>query len=272
MDLQIFQNIYLTPTSISVWLNMFLVLVLWCVLKYAHASKFTVLFELGYEKMYDFFRDIMGDSEKLWVVTFVISLFFIILFFNIQSVILEFIAPILWIDQNGKFYLEQHILPASSDINFNIWMAIISIFVLVCVQFQSLWITHFFKSYFPLTGNDYVTVERWEKNIFLFIICYIPVKAFDIAISLFLWLLELVWLGAKIISLAFRLFGNMTSGAVLLGMSIVAISGMTQDWFGFSFPVVLPVIIYMQELLIGWIQALVFALLVAIFIKVARVS
>jgi F0F1-type ATP synthase membrane subunit a len=49
-------------------------------------------------------------------------------------------------------------------------------------------------------------------------------------------------------------------------------SGMTNDLFGFSFPVIIPVFIYMQEMLIGVIQALVFSLLIAIFIKVARVS
>jgi F0F1-type ATP synthase membrane subunit a len=41
--------------------------------------------------------------------------------------------------------------------------------------------------------------------------------------------------------------------------------------FHIEFPVIGPVILYMQELLVAFIQALVFPLLVAIFIKVAKV-
>ena len=92
---------------------------------------------------------------------------------------------------------------------------------------------------------------------------------FDIILSLFLGLLDIVGLFAKIISLSFRLFGNMTSGTVLLGITVVGLSGLTQNWFGFEFPVVLPVIVYLQEILVGVIQAFVFAMLVAIFIQLA---
>jgi F-type H+-transporting ATPase subunit a len=77
---------------------------------------------------------------------------------------------------------------------------------------------------------------------------------------------------AKIISLSFRLFGNMTSGTVLLAMSVVAMSAMTTDWIGVAFPVGIPVIIYLQEILIGSIQAIVFSLLVAIFLRIAKYS
>ncbi len=38
----------------------------------------------------------------------------------------------------------------------------------------------------------------------------------------------------------------------------------------FEFPVVAPIIIYLQELLVAMIQAFVFPLLIAIFVKVAK--
>jgi F0F1-type ATP synthase membrane subunit a len=61
----------------------------------------------------------------------------------------------------------------------------------------------------------------------------------------------------------------MTSWTVLLAMTVVWISSMTNGMFWFNFPIWLPVLIYLQEILVAFIQALVFPLLVAIFIKVA---
>jgi F0F1-type ATP synthase membrane subunit a len=46
------------------------------------------------------------------------------------------------------------------------------------------------------------------------------VKTFDIIISMFLGALEIVGHGAKIISLSFRLFGNVTSGGLLMVMLV----------------------------------------------------
>lgn len=272
MDLQIFHNLYFTPTSFSVYINIFFFLIWALVIKYFRNSQFTILFELAYEKIYDFFSEILGKDEKLWVKSYVIILFFLILFFNLQSVMIEFLAPIFWMNTEGRFLIEHYIIAASWDINFNIAMSVVSISILVFVQLSSLWIKDFFKTYFPITGNDYLRIERKNKNILLYLLQYIPVKIFDIVVSLFLGLLDLIGLFAKIVSLSFRLFWNMTSWAVLLAMSVVALSTTTTEWFGFAFPILIPVFIYLQELLIWGIQALVFALLVAIFIKVARVS
>jgi F0F1-type ATP synthase membrane subunit a len=42
------------------------------------------------------------------------------------------------------------------------------------------------------------------------------VKVFDIAISLFVGLLDIIGIGAKVISLTARLYGNMLAGGILL--------------------------------------------------------
>ena len=118
---------------------------------------------------------------------------------------------------------------------------------------------------------DLIPYERWKLPASVDWLVFILVKFFDITISLFLWALEIVWHGAKIISLSFRLFWNMTSGSILLIMLFWAISWLTMNLFHIEFPVIWPVILYMQELLVAFIQALVFPLLIAIFIKVAKV-
>lgn len=272
MFLEVLQSVYLTPTNLSISITIFMILVLWTILKYASDSSFSVLFEYFYEKMYDFFSDILWDEEKKIILNFVLGLFFIILIFNFQSLLVEFIAPIMGMNASGWFIIERYIVPASADINFNIAMSLLSILLIVWVQFHSLGLKDFFGNYFPVLWKNYVEVEREGKSALLYYLMYVPVKAFDIIISMFLGLLDLLGLLAKIVSLSFRLFGNMTSGTVLLAMTVVMMSGITQDWFGFSFPVVLPVIVYAQEMLVGVIQALVFSLLVAIFIKMARVG
>lgn len=76
-------------------------------------------------------------------------------------------------------------------------------------------------------------------------------------IGFFVGLLELVSEFAKIISFSFRLFGNVFAGEVLL----VIIT--------FLVPVAVPVPFYGLEIFVGFIQALIFAVLTMMFLVVA---
>lgn len=76
-------------------------------------------------------------------------------------------------------------------------------------------------------------------------------------INIFTGLLEGLAEFIRIISLTFRLFGNMTAGEILL---LVA---------AFLLPFVVPVVFYGLELLIGFIQALIFSGLTLIYVTVA---
>ena len=76
-------------------------------------------------------------------------------------------------------------------------------------------------------------------------------------IDIFVGVLELLSEFIRIISFTFRLFGNMTAGEILLLVSGFLIS------FVFSVP------FYGLELLVGVIQALIFAGLTLVFISVA---
>ena len=79
-------------------------------------------------------------------------------------------------------------------------------------------------------------------------------------IMMFVGVLELISEFAKVLSYAFRLFGNIFAGEVLL----VVISSLI--------PVVVPMPFYGLELFVGFIQALVFALLSLVFFNVATLS
>lgn len=83
---------------------------------------------------------------------------------------------------------------------------------------------------------------------------------FSNPIMTFVGLLELMGEFTKIISYAFRLFGNVFAGEVLL----IVISYLTK--------VVVPMPFYGLELFVGMIQALVFAMLSLVFFNTATIS
>ncbi|MEK7119573.1 MAG: F0F1 ATP synthase subunit A, partial [Patescibacteria group bacterium] len=76
-------------------------------------------------------------------------------------------------------------------------------------------------------------------------------------IEFFLGILEMVSEVSKVISFAFRLFGNIFAGEVLLTV------------MAFLMPFIVPLPFLMLELFVGFIQALVFSMLTAVFLNVA---
>lgn len=83
---------------------------------------------------------------------------------------------------------------------------------------------------------------------------------FSSPIMFFVGLLELVLEFAKIMSFAFRLFGNIFAGEVLLVV------------IAFLVPVIAPMPFYGLEIFVGFIQALVFAMLSLVFFNMATIS
>lgn len=84
--------------------------------------------------------------------------------------------------------------------------------------------------------------------------------SFKSPIQFFVGILEIVSEIAKMISFSFRLFGNIFAGEVLL----IIVS--------FLIPVIVPVPFLMLEIFVGFIQALVFAMLTLVFISIATVE
>lgn len=76
-------------------------------------------------------------------------------------------------------------------------------------------------------------------------------------IFLFVGLLELFGEATKIISLSFRLFGNIFAGEVLL-------TAATTNLFAY----VVPIPFYFLEFLVGFVQALIFAMLTLVFMVI----
>ena len=80
----------------------------------------------------------------------------------------------------------------------------------------------------------------------------------DLIVGIILFItgiIELISEISRLISLTFRLFGNMTAGEILL-VSIM-----------FMVPYLVPTVFYGLEVLVGFIQALVFASLAIVYIS-----
>lgn len=83
---------------------------------------------------------------------------------------------------------------------------------------------------------------------------------FSNPIMFFVGLLEIVSEFAKVISFAFRLFGNIFAGEVLLTVILSLV------------PLVVPMPFYGLEVFVGFIQALVFSMLSLVFYNMATIS
>lgn len=262
-------------------------------------SRFSILFEVVYTEMYSFYLDILGKKEDKWVLNYILTLFSIIFFSNVLGVALELISPFFGIDAEWEFTLDKYIAIPSSDINFNLAMAIMSTAVLIYVQIKWEGIGKFLYQFIPFKGKWYIPMERGQLKPIIYYPLYLFTKSLDIIISIFLGLMDITEYFARIISLSFRLFGNIMSWGILLGMVFVWLWYVTTSlgkwigsfletvfsflWFswvwiaignllGHNFPVIIPILIYIEDIMVSFIQAMVFALLISIFIKVARIE
>jgi len=163
-------------------------------------------------------------------------------FFPLVMTIFLFVLIVNWFGllpgfgSIGFFYAEgEHhsftplLRGASADLNTTIALALISVFL---TQVYSI-------KYLGLKG--YVGRFIKLKNPIMF----------------FVGILELIAELAKIISFSFRLFGNIFAGEVLLLVMLTLL------------PFVVPLPFLVLEVFVGFIQALVFALLTLFFIKIA---
>lgn len=140
---------------------------------------------------------------------------------------------------HGVFGVVPFVRTLSTDLNFTLALALVSVTMTQVFGYQSLGIGYFSK---------FLNLKGIAKN---------PVFG---AIDLFVSLLELISEFSKIISFSFRLFGNIFAGMVLLFV------------IGTLLPVLVPTIFLTLEVFVGLIQALVFGMLTMVFMSIAVVG
>jgi F-type H+-transporting ATPase subunit a len=126
--------------------------------------------------------------------------------------------------------------PASTDLNFTLALAIVAVVMVQVIGFRA-------------QGMGYLT-KFWNVKHFF----NKPIFGF---IDWGVGLLEIVSELSKVLSFAFRLFGNLFAGAVLIFV------------MGSLVPVFAPAMFYLLEFFVGLIQALVFGMLTMTFMAQA---
>lgn len=166
-------------------------------------------------------------SEKFlpWIITF----FLFIITTNWMELIPGFGSIGLETIQNGEVIFTPLLRSANTDINTTLALAIIS---LILIQ---------------ITGIMAIGIFKYGKKFI----------NFSSPINFFMGILEIISEISKIISFAFRLFGNIFAGEVLLVV------------IAFLIPYIAPLPFYALEIFVGFIQALVFSMLTLVFMTIA---
>lgn len=144
--------------------------------------------------------------------------------------------------EEGNFILVPFARGISVDLNFTFALALISVVMIQVVGLRAQGLGYFSKFW---------NTRRMFKVPFF--------GAMDFLVGL----IELISEISKILSFAFRLFGNMFAGVVLLAVVATMLNG----WLG-RFPVI-PAMLYLFELFVGVIQAFVFGMLTMVFMAQA---
>lgn len=258
----------MTPLMRGVLIQIALIIIIILCIRYFRKTKFGIWFSLIFEYMYEFFEEILGKKQKEIYKVYVVTLFFVLLFSNLLSYVLDLIRVMF---TNIEALPELIVIP-TTNFNFNLAVALVSIVIMLYVQFRRAGFIKFILEYIPITGKWILDVDRGNMKAIVYYPLKTVVKVFDIAISLFVGLLDIIGIWAKVISLTARLYGNMLAWGILLWLLVAGINSMFQNLFAADFPVLGPLILYAQGLLVALIQAFVFPLLVAIFIKIAQES
>ena len=214
-----FNTLPITNTMLTSWIVMAVLILLSFLatfrMKLIPTSGLQNLFELIIEGGYQIVADLAHSKTKIFF-PIVMTFFLYILFGNLLGLFPGFAT----ITFKGEPFLRS----INSDLNMTLGLALTSAVLTHAFALYYLGIVEYLKKWFTLNP-----------------------------IFLFVGILELVGEFTKIVSLSFRLFGNIFAGEVVLA----TISSI--------FAFVIPLPFYFLEIIVGFIQAAVFMMLTLVF-------
>lgn len=191
-------------------------------------SRFAFFIRFALTKVYDLFESILKDKTAVFFPILGAFLLYILLS-NWIGLIPGVGSVLIDVVHEGVVEHVPLLRAATADLNTTIALALISV-VLIQVY-----------------GIKYLGIKKYVGKFI----------TFSSPIAFFVGILEIISEFSKILSFAFRLFGNVFAGEVLL--AVVA----------FLIPVLASFPFLMLEIFVGLIQALVFSMLSAVFISMA---
>ena len=241
-------NLVVTNTLLSAWIASIL-LILVFVLGTRKASlvpgRLQTFCEIVFEGLLSFIESVAG-KERARLLFPVITTIFLFVIVNAWIGLLP-IYPALGFIREGR--VDVHLLrPAGTDLNMPLALALVSFLFVETLGLRFLGLGYIGK--FVRLGS----LRRGLGSL----VRFRPLDAFQNLVDFFfIGPLEAFSELVRLISFTFRLFGNMTAGEILVVMS------------AFLVPFVATVAVYGLELLVGFIQALIFAGLTLVFAVMA---
>jgi len=216
-------------------------------------SAFVALVEMLIEEMDKFFGSV-SDKIPVAAKTYILFLFVYILWNNLFWLFLDMFATVIPT-------LHEWTRPVTTDIIFNAMLAVFGVLWALFYGFkENGW--KFLEKYIPLKGLG-IAGDKPEKW-FLRKMSWFVVKFLDIILGLFIGLLEFIGEFTKMLSLTLRLFWNIVAWVILLTLIVSVTIAFIKV------PFLTPLIVFLMELLVAFLQAFVFALLVAVYFKLAE--
>ena len=190
------------------------------------------VFEATIEGLFNLCNGVIENEKQTKKYFPLVATIFLFVILNNWMGLLPGIGPIgIYELHHGEMVLVPLFRSANADLNTTLALAIITMIGVQVFAVSAIGISKHIKKFIDFRGP----------------------------INFFVGILELISEFAKIISFSFRLFGNIFAGEVLL----IVVS--------FLVPLIAPLPFFFLELFVGFIQALVFAMLALVFIKGATV-
>jgi F-type H+-transporting ATPase subunit a len=160
---------------------------------------------------------------------------------NLEALRLSRLSPPTTIFLLGQYSdkLTPWVRPGTSDLNLTLALALVSVIVTQVFGFQALGAKQQLSKYFNFKAFRH---------------------GFQGPIEFFVGLIELVTELSRILSFSFRLFGNIFAGSAVLAV------------FAWLLPFVSDAIFIPLEIFVGFVQALIFALLTLVFLEIGTTS
>jgi F-type H+-transporting ATPase subunit a len=214
-------------------------------------SRLQSLLEFAIEWLLNLCIDVAGEKNGRRFFPIISTIFLFVLMNAWLSLVPGFGSITYTVVEHG----EDHVLPllrgANTDINFTLALAIVSFFFVSYFGIKQSRML-FFKQFFNVT--------RFIRGVGQLVRGKVKSGLGSIgfgAIDMFVGFLEFISYFIRLVSFSFRLFGNMLGGEILLLVML------------FLMPFLLAVPFYGLELLVGAIQALIFAGLTLVFATMA---
>lgn len=235
-----FGGVTITNTMINAWLAMIVFLVIGIVISRRvrlRPTRWQLTFETIIETLWGYFDQVTGDRTKTQrFFPLVGSVFFFILLSNWLGLM----------PGTGSITVGHAMLfrPANTDLNLTLAMALVSVIGSHVMAFGAIGVfTHLGK--FVQIKNVFASVLKG------------PMALFQAIIEFAVGLLEIVSEASKVLSLSLRLFGNIFAGEVLISVISALVAALVPTPF------------MLLEILVGLIQAAVFAMLTLVYLTTA---